>query len=337
MDVKDRHWQTLRKLLTEGELDDVDGLQEVARAAVQGGVVRFAVEKEQRLEPWVSKELERVVFQDLLLERATQELGQVLHELRDSILLLKGSASAHMLYEHPGLRERRDVDLLIPGDNFPIAIERLIAAGWSRLPKEERPWWAERASGRYEETLFKDFGGHRVEADLHHRLSLYRHLARSDGGLLERSSRTPTLDFRLPSPEDLTLHTALHAAATGFSVPLKSWFDLHLLSCQGGLDWDALGSRAIEWNVHTALWASLTIISNRWQTHVPKRLLDALAPPTPSKQTLARMLDGEGEMPIGSGRLAKAQQQLAKSLALGGNSPWQLVLEQARLRLERPE
>ena len=337
MTVDSSTWRTLRQVLLGETIEPEACSRELAQAAVQGSVLRLTLDKAPGLEQWVSNELEKVIFQDMLLERASHDLAIALGDLEDSALRLKGSASAHMLFAEPGLRERRDIDLLLTPETRTLVIERLQQAGWSRLPDNERPWWSERVEGRYEETMVKDFGGQRVEADLHFRLSLYRHLGGNSESLLGRSHRQDGVSFRLPSLEDLALHTALHAASTGFRVPLKSWFDLHLLSMQSELDWNLLLEEADTWNIPTALWSALSVIVRLFGTEIPAGVLDRLEPARPLRSSLMRLLCGDGETPIPSAPFEEARRQAAKSLALGGTKPWELVLEQTRIRLEQPE
>jgi hypothetical protein len=335
--MNDRPWKNLRKLLLGLKLSRSECNRELAQAAMKGGVLRLAVERDVRLAQWVQEELDRLVFQDLLLERAGLEIESTLAHLKDELLLLKGSATAHTLYEDSGYRERRDIDLLATGRTFDIALKELLEAEWQRLPDPDKPWWAKRAEGRYEETLFKEFGANRVEIDLHKRLSLYRHFKIDDGELLARSTRMDGIFFRIPSPVDIALHTALHGATTGFKVPLKSWFDLHLLTQRQAFDWDTLCARSQQWGIASVLWSGLLVLSNLFATSIPAHVAQSLKPSPPVAGALTRILAGLGEGPVHSGSLSSAWRQMAKALALGGGKPWDLVIEHARLRLDKVE
>jgi len=335
--MNDRPWKNLRKLLLGSKLSGGECNRELAQAAMKGGVLRLAVERDARLGRWVQEELERLVFQDLLLERAGLEVESTLATLQNELLLLKGSATAHTLYEHSSYRERRDIDLLATGESFDSALGKLLKAGWMRLPDPEKPWWAKRAEGRYEETLFKEFGANRVEIDLHRRLSLYRHFKIDDGELLTRSTRVDGIFFRIPATVDIALHTALHGATTGFKVPLKSWFDLHLLTQGKDFDWDTLCVRSQEWGIAAVLWSALLVLSNLFATPMPRHVAQSLKPSPPAAGALTRLLAGRGEGPVPSGTLSDALRQTAKALALGGGKPWDLAIEHARLRLDKVE
>tara|TARA_Y100001954_G_C15383277_1_gene394406 strand:- start:111 stop:434 length:324 start_codon:yes stop_codon:yes gene_type:complete len=102
-------------------------------------------------------------------------------------------------------------------------------------------------------------------------------------------------------------------------------------------DWNLLLEEADAWNIPTALWSALSVISRLFGTKIPGDVLDRLKPSRPLRSSLMRLLCGDGETPVPSAPFEEARRQAAKSLALGGTKPWELVLEQTRIRLEQPE
>jgi hypothetical protein len=323
-------WRNLRRLLKGEDLAERDCDERLAHVALKGGVLRLALNRVPALEEWMAKEAEKRVFQDLLLERSQAAVATVLAQGGcEGVVLLKGSASAHTLYSQSTERERRDLDLLVVGDAFGAAARSLREGGWRDLAAEKLPWWAKRPEGRYEITLVGPEG---VEVDLHRRLSLYRHFPIDLQGIAQRAQILEDGPFHLPDPVDLALHTALHAASTGFRVPLKSWLDLKLLAQAPTFDWESFAGRALSWRIDTAAWAALGVIESFFAVSIPKAVIEQLGPPRPVKASLKKLLSHEGETPIAPGRFADAWRQVAKSLALGGRRPWELAMEHARLR-----
>ena len=333
MNLNATHWNALRRLLLGESVRPEDSLPEIAKASVRGGVLRLAVEQEPRLESWASHELSRIVHQDILLEQAEEELSQTLSGCHGQILRLKGTASAYSLYSEPGFRERRDIDLLVAAKGGRRVVEKLMRSGWKTLPQNQLPWWSRHRAGRYEETMFKVFGGQRVEVDVHHRLCLYRHLGGQEEGLWQRAKSRDGVSFLFPSNEDLLLHTALHGATSGFTAPTKSWFDLHLLCETELLDWDLVVHLAHEWQVPTACWAGLYVAESYFGSPVPTSVLHRLKPPKRVRRTMTHLLSCREETPLAAGPLRDIRRQVVKLLALGGERPWELVVEHARLRM----
>ena len=321
-------WKNLRRLLQGEDLAESDLDERLAQAALKGGVLRMALNLAPVLERWVVKEAEKRIFQDLLLERSQAAVEAVLSGC-SGVVLLKGSASAHTLYAQSSERERRDLDLLVVGDAFGEVLALLREGGWRDLAPEKLPWWAKRAEGRYEVTLVGPEG---VEVDLHRRLSLYRHFPIDLKGIVQRSQILDEGPFHLPEPVDLALHTALHAASTGYRVPLKSWLDLKLLTGDPTFDWESFAGRALAWQIDTAAWAALGVMKRFFALSLPKATLERLRPPKPVETSLNKLLSHQGETPIAPGRFDDAWRQVAKSLALGGKRPWELAVEHARLR-----
>lgn len=304
--------------------------ERLAFAALRGGVLRLAVDLAPALEAFVQLELEGSMRQGLILERSEHAVERVLAGGDDFlVVLLKGSASAHTCYEHPWHRERRDVDLLVLPEHFPRVQTALEGAGWTSPSPANLPWWGRRLDVRHEVTLVGPQG---VEVDLHRRLTLYQHLPVDEQGIVERSTPGQGV-LRFPSPVDLVLHTALHAAVGGFRVPLKSWVDLLRLTQQPGFDWEVLGHRARDWRVDTCLWAAFDVMQRFFHTDVPDGFLTGIRPGRAAERALTKILAHDGETPVAPTRFTEAWRQVARQLTLGGRRPWEWAIEHARLRM----
>jgi hypothetical protein len=324
-------WTTLRRILMGQPVASNELTPTVGKAAMLGGVVHLAVAGAPELQPLLTQAMEERVFSDMLLAQAESHVAEVMTAASTgTALLLKGSASSQMIYTESVFRERRDLDLLIPDPAFQDAVNALMDAGWETT---EGPWWLKRKASQYEVPLKRQFANVSVECDLHRRLSLTRHLPIDIDALCARATPIAASPFLLPSRIDLILHTVLHAANTGFTVPVKSWWDLHLLLEENDLAPDALIARAQEWEISHSLWAALTIVQNLFPKYRDMRWMADIAPKPPIRGWLRTILSGKGETPLHSAWPREQARLAAKAMVFSGQRPIQWVMELMRLRM----
>jgi len=160
-------------------------------------------------------------------------------------LPLKGAALLEMLYDSEGDRTMSDVDLLVL-DDWPEARRLLRADGFAEgEPADHVAVLREPGSG--------------IVLELHHSVTSSPGLFPLDrDGLWSRSVLGPGQVQRRPSPEDLLVHLALHAAFQhGLVVSLAQWLDFRRLVERCQLDPDRLGEAARAARAETPLAAAL--------------------------------------------------------------------------------
>lgn len=290
----------------------------LAAAAREGQVVRVAARRAPEIAELLAEDAMRAVGLDLALEQATRTLRALFEGAGIAKLaLLKGSATAHYLYEDPSERQRKDVDLLVAEAEFPAAEAALIDAGWERI--DPGTWWSESPSHRHESTFRRGFSGVSLECDLHRRLTAWRAFAVDHAGILERAR--PRGGSVLPAchPRDALLHGALHAATTGYGVPLRSWLDIARLCGHPEVALEQVARDARGAGLGRALWAALRVAQRWLSAQVPEAILEGLRPPRLVARALDRLLSGQGATPVAAGPLPAAwSRQLARALALAG-------------------
>lgn len=185
-------------------------------------------------------------------------------------LALKGAAVAP-LYDSPGHRPMADADVLVL-DDWTGALAALREAGFV---EEERAAHAR---------LFRD-PETRGAVELHHALCSCPRLFPLDGeGVWRRAGGGAAL--RLPAPEDLAVHLAIHAAFQhGLRLRLVQWLDLRRLFERTAIDPARLLERARAAGAVAALAATLGEAERLVGVPVPETLrhaLDGPAPPAPS-------------------------------------------------------
>lgn len=323
-------WAALRALLRRDRAPEGVDDGALARAALIGGVTRLTLDARPDLTQFLAAEAEARLYWDLALERACAAATVALAGVGIRPLALKGSATAHLVYADPAQRERRDVDLLVRPREFDAAVAALRERGWA--PAAQDAWWARARATRYEVPLSRPDDRDGLEVDLHARLTLYDHLPIDHEGLHARGLRMAGVPMAIAAPTDALLHTCLHAATTGFRVPLRAWVDVTRLMADARVDPQVLVARARAWNIAPAVWAGLRVAQRWLDAPVSPRTLAALAPPRPVAAALSWLLSGDGARPLREGPAPAAQRQAVKALALGGARPDRFLAAHGRLR-----
>ena len=161
-------------------------------------------------------------------------------------MALKGACIAFTAYPEPGLRQMRDLDLLLEDEAATLAAFRtLVAQGFVRYGDDRGDPAASLHASHQLPPLVSPDGNHLVE--LHHRVG---HGAGQDawsGTLHARAGRLRLLDAELivPSPEDQIVHLVRHAAVDHrFDNGPLTVSDLHFLTRSMPIDRKELAAAA---------------------------------------------------------------------------------------------
>jgi len=200
--------------------------------------------------------------------RQFETAGRVLRHLEAAGLRglpLKGAAVAESLYDSVADRPMGDVDLLVL-DDFAAAIRTLGEAGYRTKDTSDHAF----------ALVDPDTG---VVVELHRRLTSCGGLFPVDAeGLWARSRRALGQVPRLPSPEDLLIQLALHAAFQhGLVLRLVQWLDFRRLFERTPPAFEALLDSARRARAEAALALALEAAA----------VVSGFAPPASLRQALA--------------------------------------------------
>jgi hypothetical protein len=249
-----------------------------SRAAVLLAWLRAGSPPEPRADGPLGEVLRDAVARCLL---ADVRLGGVVSALgRCGIepLLLKGAALSHGVYPLPWLRPRGDDDLLVPREQFTIAMRAIEALGYT--PLVDNPGWEQTGQAHLTRS-FRD--GSRHDVDLHWRPVIPAAFADLPGYAAMRAAarRLEPIDPAAwqPSAAHALLIACAHRVAHHAPADDPIWLvDVHLLaSGLGDEDWDALARSAIDARVAGVCRYELARASRGLGTDVPPRVRHRLA------------------------------------------------------------
>ncbi|HEX9187549.1 MAG TPA: nucleotidyltransferase family protein, partial [Vicinamibacteria bacterium] len=213
-----------------GQTAAAQGLSGLLLSAVEGGRAPWAEPLREGLTADRRRRLARALRQIQLLTRAVA----LLSEAGIRTLPLKGAVLAETVYDIESDRPMSDVDLL--------ALER-----WrDGLALLERSGYAVLSQGDHAWALREAASGELLE--LHRSVTSAPGLFPCDVGALwaRRLPGRAQLAFR-PSPEDLLLQLALHAAFQhGLVLSLVQWLDFRRVLEREAVDVERLRARAVE-------------------------------------------------------------------------------------------
>jgi len=249
------------------------------------------------------------------------------------LMLLKGAALTGWIYPWSAPRLGADLDLLIgPADG-----ERVCALLAGLAVEQDKFPGRSRLRGLAYERSFLVQAPVQVELDVHHGLA-YPALYRIDyDGLWQRSVPHPgfgLMGLRVPGPEDMLLHLAIHAL-----YDLKSWsrhdVDAALLIAHEPIVWARLSERAKQWGAAAGLFLLLERVAHGLGCPVPESVLSGLKPGGLTLAVARLALAGNDWEGLDTGPGALRLRQLAAQLWLtGGARPalrFQLDYAAARL------
>ena len=209
------------------------------------------------------------------------QLGQALAALNAAgvpVLLLKGAALAHTLYDHPAGRPFRDLDLLIRPGQTTAAFATLRQLGYTPHHPEPHPGVTRQFEN---EMLWQRPGPIVTYLDLHWQLLDSPHYqARLDSTWLWQTAVTSTpasLPFALRhlGPEAQLLHLCAHLLLHhgGQELLWRNDIAAHLYHTQATLDWDLLLRQAARSDLLLPLQTLLPDLAAQWAAPVPAGVL----------------------------------------------------------------
>ena len=188
----------------------------------------------------------------------------------DRIVLFKGGALAHTVYDQPWLRPRSDTDCLISHEQHAEFADVLFSLGYQKLFAIE----GELIS--YQHTYCKQLAGQSVmNLDLHWRINNRQALAKAYhvDELLANSSRLDKVssNIRIPAPDDSLLIASLHRLGHHAREERLSWLnDIHKLA--SSLDdsaWQRLCEHAQQKQLAAITADALNFAARLFNTQIP--------------------------------------------------------------------
>jgi hypothetical protein len=214
-----------------------------AVAAAEEGLLTLSSEQAEEL-------LERhrdAMLQVLALERHLVTLSGALEDAGVEMVLLKGSALAHTVYPDPAWRPFADLDLLVRGSDFQLAVEVLADRGFRRSLPEPRAGFDARF-GKAAELV----GGDGLTIDLHRTLvvgpfGLWIDLDELFAGttLFNVGGRV----LRRLDDASLFLHACVHASLGWWPPLLMPVRDVAQVGSYTKVDWDLVAERTRRWRL----------------------------------------------------------------------------------------
>ncbi len=201
----------------------------------------------------------------LLIGRTEQALDALL-ERSVRVVALKGLDLIHRVYTFDQ-RALDDVDVLIPREQLPDALEALEAAGW-RLPPEPKRTHYIRSSHHL--PLYSP-GPLNVGLELHWDLAQQGRFSVDPDGILERAEPLEVGGRAILrcDDHDLVAHLLLHHLAHYFDVRLKWLLDLQQIAAQPGFEWPRVVDLIRRWGATVACGAALHHLDKLDPTLIP--------------------------------------------------------------------
>lgn len=213
------------------------------------------------------------------LRSALRKMLPVIQQRGTEVIVLKGAAVASLLYDEPGLRPSRDIDLLCREGDYGRVWATLVAMGYqtdsdSTLPPRLAP----------HETYFERHFFHpeeRVHVELHVDCIKLGLRPRHSDSIWSRA-RPIEIDDVLTlalSPEDQVLTLSVHVHRHGFTrlIWLKD-IDLLIRKHIRRLDWQKVIAGAREEGAEASLWVTLSFLQQMFSTPLPREIMPALKP-----------------------------------------------------------
>ena len=208
------------------------------------------------------------------------ELDRALEAQGVTGIVLKGPWLAYAAYPHPGTRTIDDIDLCIREQDYVRARKAIESLGYAAA--EELPSSMQGAMDRAQlrgQLRFAARG--RRQLELHFRMVNVGIPGRDEGWLWERTRSLPLPggSIRVPGPEAMLLHLALHANQHGFAA-LRLFYDLRFfLDREGGtLDRDVFLGLVRSHRCGASVYHALSLARELAAAPVDEDLLESLRP-----------------------------------------------------------
>ena len=227
---------------------------------------------------------------NIVHQERLQKILEAFNSAELPIVLLKGAALSHTVYDTPLLRPMRDIDLWIQTEEMPRALELFGQLGYQIAKPDRRPLDQQREL--VGEMMLGQMGNQTTtHLDLHWQ-PIHGWWARYCTSIdlkQQWAAKTPMTvgeqcAYRL-SAEDMILHLASHAIINylGPHVTLRAMIDTMLISQKLPINWQLLAQRAIAWRIHYPLWFILQLMV-RFFDHPHARAILPLIEPSPLRQ-----------------------------------------------------
>jgi hypothetical protein len=279
--------------LATGPLDWIRFLQstagERAEAIVAARFKRLGVQLPENLQRELSVMATR---SDLRMTTLSFRLDQTLAALAQAdirVLLLKGAALGRTLYGSLPRRPMLDLDLLVPAGQRDRAREVALATGWAPSEWESQ---VEYYRGHYHAAPLRDGQGRSFNLELHTALFQEGHPFNWPlEGIWDRSVALEHSAARVPSPEDLLLHIALHFSWSHLARfgPWRAFRDIKVMIDAAVVDWDGFTRLAHSSRGASAAYWTLRLARLTAGVSVPPEVERALRPSVPD--SVLPMLD----------------------------------------------
>jgi hypothetical protein len=292
----DKDWIALRRCLLCSTAVSVAQHEAILHCATIGQVGPLLAKRQPDLAERLSAINEQSALHTMLLGLAEDRLSQWLSEAGVTrYVALKGTSSSRLLYVTQDLRPRSDIDILVCEHQMPRVVTYLAERGLREKTAPQH--WAASEAMPYQRTWEIPIGDLWVELDVHQRLVRWKEITIDHRAILDRADRLEGNTLPLCAPEDLLIHTLIHAANEAFRVPLRSWVDVALLLKGPDLDWSAVVDRSHQWRVAPMVWAGLRIVHRWFELSPPLGVLACLRPPRPQATLLKKLTAHDGQFP----------------------------------------
>jgi len=225
----------------------------------------------------------RAAFWDLEQDRVLTGLGRAGFQP----LVLKGGALRRWVFESPLQRVLGDLDILVQEGEVEGALEALRSLGYKST-------YSEAAREGFREHLYHDRVTHAngFEVEVHWGLSRPGSLTPLDPDLFQQRARIlrpeGSVEFRVPSPEDMVLHTVSQSEQDDFRN-LRRLVDLDRLLVSQELDWAYVCAEADRSGLSTHLAVALRLANLLLGSPVPHRFLQGKDIPFVTRRAIALM------------------------------------------------
>ena len=202
--------------------------------------------------------------------RALLEINEQLAGRGVQVLVLKGAALAHLIYEQPGLRPMSDIDLLIHPDQLEHASS--IVAGLGYRPSDGHPTPPDH---HHLPSVSRTIDGLRVSIELHHDALAPDNIGSIRLGALSEPARTFTADgatLHTLGHVDMLRHLCRHALEPRETMKIGSALDIMLYASAyaGDIDWPRLNREFPEVITMLQLLSYLVPRPRRLQPYIPE-------------------------------------------------------------------
>ena len=225
------------------------------------------------------------------------------------VVLLKGAALAHSVYENPAWRPMSDLDLWVRDEQMADALQAMHEAGFrAKVSSIERPPLLQKLfDGEIQfvdsdkglvELHWSPFSGWWLQGaatvdndGLWQRLEPLQRNPSSELPEGERESGSAGADLFQLAAEDVILQLAVHVSINHkFGIwPVRSLLDITLVASKRDVDWGVVVERARRWRLATVVWTVLALTQALFDLEELEPVLAALSP-SPLRRRLLRRL-----------------------------------------------